>query len=731
MKGTDLFFRLQRWFIPVLLCLLSGCAGDGRTSALRFRVEKGKSVVFGNDSLELEFNGRMACRIGYGKAKTGFNLIDDSVLPPQYLVLPDRVLSDFALDFDDVQTSDSLTESGPVTCLLLKGLNKETGLVKQVRVLLYKRYPATFSWTATYTNTSGQNLFIKKSITDHFLLDPSLTGSGQEMWTYQGIAYDWGVDYMFPLKPGFHRENYTGVQPVSRMGGGVPVMDFWTRNMGLAIAHLEKKPTLLSFPVEMNSGGQAKISIEDSVDLKLAPGETYTGIRSAVILHRLDFFNPLSVYASMMKDQGLYMSKPSPETYEPFWCGWGYESDFTLKQIYETLPKIKALGFKWVVIDDRWFDRYGDWNPRKEIFPGGEKQVKELVDSIHKMGLLAKIWWTPILAQPDAPPPGGKWPSHSPGMSDVVRDHPNWLVMDRSGHYPRCPRNMYFLNSSLPAVQEYVRQLTRKFIGKWGFDGHKLDAFWVEPPSYDSATPRHKASYEDVPELIRIIRQTSKAIKPYSVTEICNCGTPQDFFQSLYIDQPVVADPTSFTQVRFRVKAFKGLWGPDCPVFTDHVEHVATFTDPVVHYIKDDDRSSDDFASTIGTGGVPGSKLTWPGGNPVLLLTPEKEVEWKKWLDIYREKGLSHGDYLNLYDLAFDYPEAHAIKKGDTLYYAFYNPDWKGDVELRGLAGGSYTVIDYERGATLGVGKGPVIRFQHPFRKHLLLECVPVKEEKN
>jgi alpha-galactosidase len=731
MKGIGFFSWLQWLWIPALILFISGCTGNGQTSAVRFRVEKGKSVVFGNDSLELEFDGRMVCRIRYGREKMSLNLTGNSVLPAHYLVLPNRILTDFALDFDHVQAGDSLTESGPATRLLLTGLNKETGLVKQLSVLLYNRYPGTFSWTAAYRNTSSQSLLIRKSVSDQFLLDPSLAGAGQDMWTYQGIAYDWGMDYMFPLKPGFYRKNYTGVQPASRMGGGVPVMDFWTRKMGLAIAHLEKKPRLLSFPVDVNSKGQARIAIEDSVEKELAPGETYTGIRSAVILHHLDFFNPLSVYASLMKDQGLHMSKPSPETYEPFWCGWGYESDFTLRQIYGTLPKIKALGFKWVVIDDRWFDRYGDWNPRKEIFPGGEKQIKALVDSIHKMGLLAKIWWTPILAQPDAPPPGGKWPSHSPGMSDVVRQHPDWLVMDQNGNYPRCPRNMYFLNASLPAVQEHVRRLTQKFIGEWGFDGHKLDAFWVEPPSYDPATPRHEASYEDVPGLIRIIQQTSKAIKPYSVTEICNCGTPQDFFQSLYIDQPVVADPTSFTQVRFRVKAFKALWGPQSPVFTDHVEHVATFTDPVVHYVEDNDRSSDDFASTIGTGGVPGSKFTWPAGNPKLLLTPEKEVEWKKWLDIYKEKGLSRGNYLNLYDLAFDYPEAHAIEKGDTLYYAFYNPDWKGEVELRGLKKEPYVIKDYEQGTVLGTWTGPVIRISHPFVKHLLLECVPVKKENN
>ncbi len=736
MYTVNTYLSIHRMLISVCACILfSGCVShETNVSSAQLEVKKGKAVVFSNSQLELEFNNRMACKIRYTDKKMSLNVTNDSSLPTHYLILSNKILSDFTLDYDNIKTGNSLTESGPATQLILKGVNKETGLIKKLFITLYDKYPGTLSWRASYSNESNHALLIKKSVSDYFMLDASLVDKDQQpndMWTYQGIAYDWGMDYMFPLKSGFHRENYTGIQPASRMGGGVPLMDCWTREMGIAITHLEKKPLLLSFPIEVTGKGQTLVSIQDSLEKELAPGETYTTIRTAVITHKLDFFNPLATYASLMKDQGLSMPKPSPETYEPFWCGWGYESDFTLAQIYGTLPKIKELGFKWVVIDDRWFDRYGDWNPRKEIFPGGEKQMKQLVDSIHKFGLLAKIWWTPTLAQPDAPPPGGKWPSHSPGMSDVVRQHPDWLVVDQHGNYPRCPRNMYFLNASLPAVQEHVRQLTRKFIEEWGFDGHKLDAYWVEPPSYDAATPNHAASYEDVPELIKIIQETSKSIKPYSVTEICNCGTPQDFFQSLHIDQPVVADPTSFTQVRFRVKAFKGLWGPQCPVFTDHVEHVATFTDPVIHYVEDNDKSSGDFASTIGIGGVPGSKFTWPSGNPKLLLTPNKEILWKKWLGIYSEKKLSQGNYLNLYDLAYDKPEAHAIEKGDILYYAFYNPDWKGEIELRGLKNELYEVKDYENNIVLGKWQGPLIRIKHPFIKHLLLECTAIKKETN
>ena len=54
---------------------------------------------------------------------------------------------------------------------------------------------------------------------------------------------------------------------------------------------------------------------------------------------------------------------------------------------------------------------------------------------------------------------------------------------------------------------------------------------------------------------------------------------------------------------------------------------------------------------------------------------------------IYKEKMLSRGEYLGtLYDIGFDRPETHAIRKDGSMYYAFYAPHWSGKVTLRGLA---------------------------------------------
>jgi alpha-galactosidase len=94
---------------------------------------------------------------------------------------------------------------------------------------------------------------------------------------------------------------------------------------------------------------------------------------------------------------------------------------------------------------------------------------------------------------------------------------------------------------------------------------------------------------------------------------------------------------------------------------------------------------------------------------------------------LYEEMRLSQGEYLgSLYDIGFDRPEAHAIRKDNALYYAFFAPRYAGPVQLRGLAPDTeYVVRDYVNGVELGKVKGPVASLSVRFSRSLLLEASP------
>ena len=145
------------------------------------------------------------------------------------------------------------------------------------------------------------------------------------------------------------------------------------------------------------------------------------------------------------------------------------------KQMLGTVPKLKEMGIKWATLDDRWFDTYGDWNPRKDTFPGDS--IKQMVDDFHKQGILAQLWWLPLGAEDGQ----GKWESHKYIVSKVAKDHPDWLILDKNGKHARMTRDLAALCPAVPEVQAYFKQLTEKFIRDWGFDGSKLDNIYSVP----------------------------------------------------------------------------------------------------------------------------------------------------------------------------------------------------------------------------------------------------------
>jgi alpha-galactosidase len=336
---------------------------------------------------------------------------------------------------------------------------------------------------------------------------------------------------------------------------------------------------------------------------------------------------------------------------------------------------------------------------------------------------LVQLWWLPLGVEDGQ----GKWESHKYIVSKVAQEHPDWLILDQNGKHARMARGLATLCPAVPEVQAYYKRLTEKFIRDWGFDGSKLDNIYSVPMCYNPAH-HHKSPQDSVnamAEVYKTIFQTTRAIKPESVTQSCPCGTPPSLAWLPYMDQAVTADPVGAVQVRRRIKMYKALLGPEAAVYGDHVELSA-----MTRVGKDWTEHGWDFASTIGVGGVVGTKFVWPdpGKYKPVVLTESKEAHWKKWIGIYNQKMLSKGTFRNLYVYGYDMPEGYAIEKDGKMYYAFFAPssaEWKGEVELRGLKSGSYRVVNYADGKDLGTveateGKAP--RLATEFNEHLLLE---------
>ena len=639
---------------------------------------------------------------------------------------------DFVPDFSKAKVVESIGKLGrgkrveiPARPLAPAGVDIERRLVVEV----YDDFPKIALVSAAYKNVGANDFQIDQVLMQQHRFNANEQAAKgpphpYDMWSFQGSSYDWGKDDVQRLTRTSSQPNVMGEAVKGGYGGGIPVVAFWTGSVGEAIGHVETLPWTLSMPVKVEPDGRVTASMTIPVNAALKPGESYSSPRSFVAVYSGDFYEPLRMWSSVLQKEGWEIPKPSNEAYNVSWCGWGYEFNVTPAQMLGTVPKLKELGIKWATLDDRWFDTYGDWNPRKDTFPGDS--IKQMVDDFHKQGILAQLWWLPLGAEDGQ----GRWESHKYIVSKVAQEHPDWFILDKNGKHARMTRDLAALCPAVPEVQSYYKQLTEKFIRDWGFDGSKLDNIYSVPACYNPAH-HHKSPQDSVNamgEVYKTIFQTTRAIKPESVTQACPCGTPPSLAWLPFIDQAVTADPVGAVQVRRRIKMYKALLGPEAAVYGDHVELSAMTSVGKGNWSE----HGSDFASTLGTGGVPGTKFVWPDPGPKfkpVALTNEKDAQWKKWIGLYNEKMLSKGEFRDLYVYGYNAPEAYAIAKDGKMYYAFFaekeNGTFVGEVELRGLKPGSYHVVDYVDGKDLGTvqaeaGKAP--RLKTEFKEHLLLE---------
>jgi alpha-galactosidase len=580
-------------------------------------------------------------------------------------------------------------------------------LEKEVVITSYDDFPTMLFFKVRYKNIGDNDLNVNGWTSNHYNLSAQAPRKNEPIfWSYQPGSYGWENDWIQPLNPGFERENYMGMNHVD-YGGGTPVVDIWRRDVGLAVGHVEKVPKLVALPVSVSDPTQASMAVVFKTSIKLGKGKILSTFSTFVAVHHGDHFQSLSEYSRFMGRQGFEFRDPPESAYETIWCGWGYEAHFTMEQFYGTFPMVRKLGIDWIVLDYGWDTGVGDYHLDPGKFPNGDADMRKVVNAIHAAGAKAKLWWMPLSVHP---------------CTDMFQNHTGYLLLNEDGS----PVFIEFWKSFfLCPASEDVQRLTREFVIKaindWGWDGLKIDGNNLNsvPPCFN---PEHNHAYpeesvEKLPEFFKMIYETALSIKPDAVVEICPCGTNYSFYNLRYMNQAVASDPTSSWQIRQKGKTLRALSGSKLAYYGDHVE------------LSDGGK---DFASTIGIGGVIGTKFVWPVTSKInsesgdINLTPEREKEWARWIGIYKDKMLPLGKYLGeLYDIGFDRPETHAISKGDTMYYAVFAENFNGDLVLRGLKTQNYKLMDYVNNKEIGSVSGPEGRIKVFFGKFLLLEAVP------
>ncbi len=622
-----------------------------------------------SNNIKIEYNSLLHSKI---INLNNSNELMNDFSPSEYIIVDGDILKNFNYENSEIIKTDSSR------MLKISGISNSNKFKIRKTILAenISDFPNFILTKITYTNLSAQRITINEWVNNNY----SIGTNGETeipFWSYQSGTYPERPDWVLPIKEGFSQQNFMGMN-ASDYGGGTPVVDVWRKDVGIAIGHVEPTPKLVSLPVEMKSKSKVNIKLVQKQEIALESGESFQTYTTFVGIHNGDYFKTLSDYSKLMQKRGFNFREIPEESYEPIWCAWGYERNFKVEQVLNTLPKVKELGYEWAVLDDGWQTAEGDWFLNPEKFPNGDSDMKAFVDSIHSIGLKAKLWWTPLAVDPG---------------TELFKNHEDWILLNENGK----PQDItwwdsYYLCPAYQPVLEYTKEMVEKFLGEWRFDGLKIDGQHLNGTA-SCYNPKHKHDYpeqsvEGMVNFYKIIYETALNINPKAVVEICPCGTAYSYYMLPYVNQVVSSDPTSSWQIRLKGKTFKALIGPQAPYYGDHVE------------LSD---NKNDFASTVGIGGIVGTKFTWPVGahknkeTGDVSLTSEKEIEWKKWVNIYKENMLSKGNYLGeLYDIGFDKPETHVIKKDGAMFYSFYADEFAGEIELRGLdKNEDYEVTNY------------------------------------
>ncbi len=699
-----------------VLVIFLGC-GTTDPNAVRVSASEsdGVTVTRGDLKLAIDPQGRPTIEF---QGKTLVDPPSEGSEPLNFLEIEGQRVSNFALDPQSVSTSPVNGDHGSgsrVHFTLSAPLNSGGSVQQIVDLDLYDRYPALAVLGVSYQGVGiNHPLTVTRTWTGYLRLNSSISFPENPAYgfhTFQGGSYEWGHSYAgVPITADFKQKNFMGLYRRSEddpegEGGGINLIDIWNQVSGIALSHLASRDLFISFPTETDPSGLVRISVMEEPDrtlgdqVTIAPGEVYR-VRApiGIIFHDGDYFAPLRTYRDLVIDEGVDVQEDSPAwAYQSYWKTWGWQRKFTMQMVYDRIPQLLELGIRQLQIDDGWQDYVGDWNPNREKYPRGEADVIASIKEMRRLGIeRVYLWWNPLGVDPD---------------SEMARKT-EWLVLGEDGK-PATTRQ-HTLCPAYPPVQEHIRQLVRKWISEWGYDGLYNDFAMnsVAPACFNPAHHHEKPTdaFAATPVIWKIIWDELHKLHPDPFAETCICSLPHSLFKGPYMNMTSASDPLTNFQVRTRIKVEKATHGPRWAYTNCYIEEGRR--DPLPQF------SDADFASSVGIGSI----LT----TLYAELTPEMFRQYKKWFDIYHREMISTGDYLNLYDISYDLPESHAIRKGEVMYYGFYSDEWTGPIELRGLEDRSYQVIDYVEGKPLAKVHGPVGKLDARFENYLLVKCTPI-----
>jgi len=192
----------------------------------------------------------------------------------------------------------------------------------------------------------------------------------------------------------------------------------------------------------------------------LDPGQTLRSERLRIAVGP-DGWQLLEAWAART---GELMQARIPEKTPTGWCTWYYYfGRNTAQDVYANLNAIRRhhLSLDMVVIDDGYQAAIGDW---LRLNPDRFTDMEAVAATIRREGRVPGLWTAPFgLA----------------ATSQTFADHPDWVLRDEAGEPVRAwthrSQAIYALDTTHPAVTDWLRDTFHTMRWEWGYDAFKID----------------------------------------------------------------------------------------------------------------------------------------------------------------------------------------------------------------------------------------------------------------
>lgn len=218
-----------------------------------------------------------------------------------YLVVGGREVY-FTLDFQQARVLESIGKMGVGKRLEISARPLGPSGTDLERVLVleaYDKYPNLLITAVECRNIGTTGMKIEKAMDQRHRFSAKLSDANVQtwdVWSYQSRSGEEGAGEVVRLTPHFSRRNVVGLA-TGQQARSVPVVAFWTHEVGEAIGLLRAPLIPTAIPVKTASDGRVDAQLEFGPNTVLRPGEIYSNPRNFLAIYEGDSAQPSHLWA--------------------------------------------------------------------------------------------------------------------------------------------------------------------------------------------------------------------------------------------------------------------------------------------------------------------------------------------------------------------------------------------------------------------------------------------------